>query len=398
MTRALAGIAALVMVLILISPAHAQSGYVLNYDDGTVSVIDPSSSNAVDSTITGFFDTHPFEAVADESEGRLFVTMQGTSGSPGSTVAVIDLSDNSLETEIAGFDFPSGIVKHPTLKRVFVVDTSNQRVVQINTNTLALETVWNLPIASAVPYDIAIDSTGDNLYISDRDTVPSTPYAVHQINLNTSVIQTIRNTNIVDPTFLAISPDDGTLLVSCLGNDSVAKIELTGFTYDTAFGFGTDATPTGVVIHPSDDKAYVALSGDNEVKVLTLSTLSLSTTVTGFNGAPGQISFNDDASSYYVGNLSDPAVVVSPSEKEMYVVDESSDTITQIFEVGRVPVQVVFATDTSSSPAPSTTPHSSSGDSDSTKCVVASTSAGISPWMVGMAILLLAAGSRKRIL
>jgi YVTN family beta-propeller protein len=242
---------------------QAQTGsfvYVSNPNNGSVSVVDPSSNTIVNT-----------------------ISLCGDCG-PG----------------------PAGLAVTPGGKFVYVADQGNGTVSVINTSTSAVTSITlpTLPCGSCIstPVGVAITPDGTRAYVSDTGQS-----AIHVIDIATNTVTTSITADVSGPTAIAMTPD-GSAAYYTFGTNSLGRID----TNPASVNYNTHTTtltvgngPTGVAITPDSTFIYVTNQTDNTVSAIpnVFPTFSPITTIPlGAGTSPYAIAVSPDGSTAYVAD------------------------------------------------------------------------------------------------
>ena len=246
--------------------ASAASGtpplaYVLNTNDGTLSLID---------TVT---DTTEGSPIAVGSPGyRIALTPDGKFGyfsdSTDNTVSVLDTATNSLVgspiLDGAGPSgtTPFGIAISPDGSIAYVDDEGTNTVIMIDTAT---NTVVGNPIpAGPDPTDIAVSPDGNTVYVTDQGA--PTVSVINAVTDSLAGQITVGN----NPFGIAITPDGKMIYVLNRGDGTVSVIDATTEAVIGTIDVGV--SPYRIAITPDGQTAYVANSGSGFVSVIDTTT------------------------------------------------------------------------------------------------------------------------------
>ena len=138
--------------------------YVANQGSNTVSVIDGSTNNLIATIPVG---VAPAQAVINPNTGNIYVTNQGSG-----TVTVIDGSTNNLITTITVGVTPVGVAVDTNLNQIYVTNTFGNSISVIDGNpanaTGTYHTV-NATIQTVQPSGIVVDSSNSRVYVNNFD-------------------------------------------------------------------------------------------------------------------------------------------------------------------------------------------------------------------------------------
>jgi hypothetical protein len=243
---------------------------------------------------------------------------------------------------------------------LFIADTSDNRIREVNHTTGVITTVAGTGIAGYSgdggqataaelnsPYAVAVDSSG-NLYIADRSNE-----RIREVNLATGVITTIAGTGSIGhsgdggqataaqfyyPEGLALD-GFGDLFIADYYNDRVRELNLSTGVITTAAGTGTAGyngdgiaataaeldDPVGLAVD-SVGNFYIADSGNSRVRNVNVSS-GLITTVAG-NGSVG---YNGDGEAATAAVLYFPLGVAVDGSGNIFIADDNNNRVREVY-------------------------------------------------------------------
>jgi YVTN family beta-propeller protein len=248
--------------------------------NGVVSVIDTATNTVVGSPIpVGSFRFGLLVGIAITPNGSSVYVANGGSG----TVSVIDTASNTVVDTISVGTTPSGIAITPDGTHAYVVDsnvgaangvTSKVFVIDIATNAV----VGTIPVGS-VPVGIAITPDGTHAYVGNSE---SGSISVIDIATNT-VVDTISEE--FGPVAVAITPDGTHVYVVNVFLDTAQSVSVIDTASNTFVGSPIPVGDTlgsslmGLAVTPDGTGVYVVNSGGLGNTLSVISTAS--NTVTG---------------------------------------------------------------------------------------------------------------------
>jgi len=258
---------------VAINPAGTRV-YVANYGAGldvttvgTVSVVDSDPTSSTRNTVLAMIPVGVRpEIIAVNPNGASAYV----TNSVGNTVSAIDLSTNKETTKISVPGVPIGVAFTPDGKTAYVTLTDKSRVAIIDTATNTASST-TIALSYSNPVGIVVNPTGTFAYVTNFGLAEATPAQVGAV----SVIDLSKNTEVaaipvdLGPIGLAISPDGSTVYVSNYVSGTVSTI-------DTATNKATaeivvGASPLGISLDSTATYAYVNLAAANGVAILDLS-------------------------------------------------------------------------------------------------------------------------------
>ncbi len=312
--------------------------------------------------LTGIFDG-PGGGVAITPNGEYAYVTNGA----GTTVSVIQISNNTLYATISGFDLPQGIAITPDGQYAYVTNEAGTTVsvIDLRPASPTYNQIVSTITVSGQPFVITITPNGDYAYVSN------VAYVINVIKTsdNTVLVTPGLTNTFREPNGIAITPDnlfayaadsqENTVSVIDIdpssANYNTIKEVITGFSY-----------PDIIAITPDGQYAYVANAGNSGgcVSVIDLRPASstynqiLSTPglTTGFN-EPRGLAITPDGQYVYVTNtngnsvsviqissntiLSTPgltsgfdepfAVAVTPDGQYVYVADFGANSVVVLY-------------------------------------------------------------------
>ncbi len=269
-----------------------------------------------------------------------------------------DVDGSALSAEFAD---PRGIALDAPLNLLFIADRDNNVIRELNLATGMVSTVagtgtygnggTNIAATSAdlaSPTAVAVGPTGLNLYIADTFN-----NEVRQVNLTTGIITTIAGTGtagytgnnglatsaeLYDPSGLAVSAA-GNVYISDSDNEVVRQVNagtqvITTIAGTGTFGYTGDngaatsaelATPYGLALNSAGTALYIADRDNNAIRMVNLST-GVITTVAG-TGTFGTSGANGPATSAELGS---PRSVAVDANGNLYIANTLGNQISMV--------------------------------------------------------------------
>jgi YVTN family beta-propeller protein len=279
--------------------------------EGSLAIVDPRSNQVVTTVRTG--DT-PHETVAS-TDGRLaFVSNYGGGDSPGHTISVIDLAagrelrrvDLGILHSPHGLAFAGGKLYFTaeTNKVIGTYDPAANQVdwilgtgqntthmiaidktanviftANIGSNNISLfersgSQTWNqtvVPVGKG-PEGFDISPDGKELWVAhSRDGGVSVINLASKRVIQTFGVQTKRSNR------LKFTPDGRLVLITDLDSGNLLVLQRTTRKELKRINLGHQ--PAGILVDPDSSRAYVAITGDDNVAVMDLQTLELRTRI-----------------------------------------------------------------------------------------------------------------------
>lgn len=323
---------ALFVVISAVAVAAAPFAYIANSGNGSVSVIDLSTTpNTVISPALTVGQS-PFGVAISRDGSRVYI-----SNFFSSTVSIINPANIGTPNNpviatipLPGFSLPYGLDVNADGTRLYVARSANGNVGVHDTTTAPYSQVAVISVGS-VPRGVAVTPDGSRLIVATRfgtwyasvvDLVPTSP-TFHQ------VIGTLPGGN--GGHGVAVSPDGSKAYVS---RDSgiVSIIDLTNNTEAGTVFVGT--LPVGLAVNAAGSRLYVANSGSDNVSVIDTSIASpaeIAQIVVGDN--PQGVSLNAAGDRLYVVNRGTGAAPGTVS-----VVNTGTNAVVETLTVGSMPM------------------------------------------------------------
>ena len=257
------------------------------------------------------------------------------------TVSVINVATNTVTATIAVGSGPEGVSVSPDGSKVYIANYSAATVNVINTATNTV--VDTISPVGSYPRGVSVSPVGNMIYVTNYYVTNS----LSVINTVTDISDQI--TVGTEPVGVSVSPDGNKVYVTNYGGNSVSVINTATNTVSTGIAVGT--YPQGISISPDGSKVYVANEGGT-VSVINTTTNTVSATIAVGNSPIG-ISVSPDGSKVYVSNFSSSSVSVintanntvsatitvgtspygvsvSPDGSKVYVANYGSNTVSVI--------------------------------------------------------------------
>jgi YVTN family beta-propeller protein len=287
--------------------AHASTLLVLNKDDATLVMIDPSSGKILGTVPTG---EGPHEVATD---GKLaFVGNYGTGPNPGKTISVIDLASKKElhRVDVSPLQRPHGMFVSDG--KAYFTAEANRLIArydpvankidwmmgtgQITTHMVMLTKDGSKIFTSNIGSDsIGIFERGQNpnawsftavgvgkgpeaIEISPDEkeiwTAHSRDGAVSVIDIASKKVVATIDAHTKRSNRLKITPDGRTVLISDLDSGELVVLDRASRKETKRIKVGK--APEGILIVPDGSKAFVAVNGDNFIAVIDLKKMEVS--------------------------------------------------------------------------------------------------------------------------
>lgn len=302
---------AVVAVLATASPAlcFAAQLLVLNKADATLAFIDPDTGRTQATLATGV-GPHEIEL---SSDGKLaFVSNYGTN-TPGNSLSIVDVNARreSKRVDLGELQRPHGLTF--ANGQLYFTAEQSQRVGRLDPATARVD--WTFPTEQQGTHMVLASRDGTRLFTSNigsntvgiferssndwiqtlvavgagPEGLDQSPdgrelWSAHSRDSSISIIDVASKK--VTQTFdvktrrsnrLKFTNDGALVLVSDLGAGELVVIDARKRTERARLALGR--APTGILVPPGGQVAYVALSGDNKIAVIDLKTLSVAKTI-----------------------------------------------------------------------------------------------------------------------
>ncbi|MDQ6706897.1 MAG: YncE family protein [Acidobacteriota bacterium] len=292
---------------------------VLNKEEGSLAIVDPSSGKIAGRVPTG---ESPHE-VAASADGKLAFVGNYGAHTPGNTITIVDIAlrKRLRDVDLGPLRRPHGIVAADS-KIYFTAEwnkivgrydpasgkidwllgtgqnTTHMILVSKDANTIFTANIgsddvsvferaspsagWNatvIPVGKG-PEGIDISPDGKQLWAANSrgGSVSIIDIASRRV-IETLDVRTKRSNR------LKFTPDGKLALISDLEGGDLVILDVASRKEIKRLPLGR--APEGILIEPGGARAYVAISGDNNVAVIDLKTLEATRRITGFSSPDG---------------------------------------------------------------------------------------------------------------
>jgi YVTN family beta-propeller protein len=295
--------------------AHAQTAYITNNGDSSVSVINVAT-NTVTATI--HIGSEPWGVSVSPDGSKVYVANNDYIN----TVNVIKTSTNTIVATITVGSWPDGIFVSPDGSKVYVANTDSNTVSVINTASNIVSATF--PILA--PYGVTESPDGSKVYITNY----AYPGSINVINAATNTVTDTIPVGIL-PSGIAVSPDGSKVYVVNSNSNTVSVINTSTDTVTATIPVGS--FPNCVSVSTDGSKVYVVNSGTfddigNTVSVINSSTNTVTATIP-VGSFPQGVSVSPDGSKIYVAN---------EDSNTVSVINTATDIIMATIPVGKYPV------------------------------------------------------------
>ncbi len=302
-------ITTLMLIIMSVSFSIAQTAYIPNSLDNTVSVIN-LATNTVTATIS--VGTYPYAVSASADGTKVYVTID-----TGSTVNVINTATNTISAVIPVGTEPYGVCVSPDGSKVY---TANAWVSSVSVINTATNTVSATITVGTGPWNLAVNPSGSKLYVTNYSDG-----TVSVINTSTNaVIATIPVGTM--PMGICVSPNGSKVYVANNSGSSISVINTATNAVTATIPLGS--SPIGICVTPDGTKVYVANGSSSFISVINTSTDTVSATIP-FDGVPYGMSVNQDGSRVYFTNT---------INNDLGVINTATNTFIDSIIVGNTPL------------------------------------------------------------
>jgi YVTN family beta-propeller protein len=282
--------------------------YVTNRGSGTVSIIDKSTNEILETISVGGL---PSRIAFNPENGNMYVTNQGSG-----TVSIINSSTNRIVENISiGNQYnslPTGIAFNPENGNMYVTNQGSGTVSIINSSTNRI--VENISVGG-LPSRIAFNPENGNMYIADWNSstvkvIDSQTHNLSEIRIDTGIPYTI-----------SYNPTNSYIYVTALGHYNRFHV-INSLTNDISeslpsfSGNGGEAlSKLDITFNPVDDNMYMS-DGKNIVVINSSNNEIIESININANYPISKIAFNPETNYMYLSAGRD-VLVVDLSTKEI---------------------------------------------------------------------------------
>lgn len=292
---------------------------VLNKEEGSLAIVDPSSGRIAGRVPTG---ESPHE-VAASADGKLAFVGNYGARTPGGTITVVDIATlkRLRDVELGPLRRPHGITVAES--KVYFTAELNKIVGRYDPASDKID--WLLGTGQNTTHMVLLSKDANTIFTANigSDSVSVFERATDAVGWNATVIPVGKGPEGID-----LSPDGKRLWAANSRGDSVSVVDIASkraietldvhtkrsnrlkFTPDGRLVLISDLeggdlvildvgsrkeikrlklgrAPEGILIEPAGARAYVAVSGDNNVAVVDLKTLEVARRIIGFSSPDG---------------------------------------------------------------------------------------------------------------
>ncbi len=244
------------------TPVQTGFAYIANQGDGTVSVINTTTSAVVATIPVG---QSPFGVSVSADGSKVYVSNQGSK-----SVSVISTTTNTVVSTISVGTNPAGLVVSPDGSTVYVTNSADGTVSVINTSTNLVTATISVGVQ---PTGISITPNGQTVYVANFNDGTISVIKTATASVSASIL--IGG----NPYGLAISPDGYTLYAT--NGDTYLYLINTGsnvITNKVLLDLSSRARAHGISISPDGRFVYIA-DGDYEMDVVYTPVLGVLTEI-----------------------------------------------------------------------------------------------------------------------
>jgi YVTN family beta-propeller protein len=231
--------------------------------NGAVNVID-AATNLVTATVPTCAGP-AYGLVLREASNRLYVSC-----SSAAQVVVLDTLTNTVAASVPVGGNTSGVAIAASGSRVYVANAGSNNVSVIDTATHTV--VATVPVGSG-PREIAVDPSGTRIYVTNNASA-----SVSVVDTSTNTVSATVPVS-AQPFGIAVTADGGRVLVSAWSDDTVGVIDAATLAVTSTIPLGAGTNPRGIAFAPAGTPAYIVNQQANNVSILNMATLALSTPV-----------------------------------------------------------------------------------------------------------------------
>lgn len=240
--------------------------YVVNYSDGTVSIIDTNNCKVIGEPVK--VGKLPTQAVVNIDGTEVYVVNSGSN-----TVSIVELAELPHESkQIDVGRTPYGIAKSPDDRYLYVTNEADDTVSVVSLSTESIE--QTIPVGNA-PKDVAVGRDGRYVLVSNH---LSANLAVIDLKVLPPEVMMHEVGRLPMGIAIISEPDHPTSQRHVLLNSQTAYITLKAEAGVRIFDFAEmqivdepiliGTSPVGIAAHPNGEKIYVANSDGESVTVL----------------------------------------------------------------------------------------------------------------------------------
>jgi YVTN family beta-propeller protein len=299
-----------------VGTANAQTAYIANSGDSTVSVINVAT-NTVTKSIK--ISSNPSSVSVSPDGSKVYVGNSGTFSTPCNTVSVIKSATNTVSAIIVVGSTPYGVSVSPDGSNVYIANYNSNTISVINSTTNNVTV--SIPVGIA-PYGVSVSPDGSKIYVANNGSNNTISVINSATNKVTATITVGYN-----PQGVSVSPDGSKVYVTNYNKlGTVSVINTATNTVSATIPVGN--SPFGISVSPDGSRVYVTNFNDNTVSVISTATNTVTDTIkVGTN--PAGVSVSPDGSKVYVVNYSSGTVSI---------INSATNVVTDTIKVGSDPL------------------------------------------------------------
>ncbi len=295
----------------LISFAKAQTAYITNSYDNTVSVINVATNDVTTVIPVG---SSPYGVSVSPDGSKVYVA-----NNLSNTLSVINAATNTVSATIPIGANPFGVSVSPDGSKVYVTNSALS-ISTVSVLSTATNTVTDTITVGYNPQGICISPDGSKIYVANYNASGT----VSVINTATDSVTTKINVGGY-PIGISVSPDGSRVYVANEADYTVSVINTATDTVSATIAVGTE--PFGVSVSPDGSKVYVANYSGNTISVINTATNDVTATIpVGTN--PIGVSVSPDGSKVYIANQ---------GANEVSVINSATNIVSDTIPVGNRP-------------------------------------------------------------
>jgi len=267
--------------------------YVVNDNDGTVSIIQTSDNTVIKTVKVGDL---PSSIAAEPNGNYVYVTNRESD-----TVSVIRVSNNTVVKTITVGDRPTGICADPGGDYVYVSNRYDKTVsvIRVSDNTVDL----TIDLAGREPHGIVAEASGNYVYVAN-------PLYNKVSVIDRSINSVITTINVGElPANIALSPNNTHIYVTNYVGSSVTVIRLSDNTIIDTIDVGTN--PECLTVASTGKFVFVSNKSDDTVSIIKMSDNTVIGTIN-VGDAPIGLTSDPEGGMLYVANYNDSTVSIIP--------------------------------------------------------------------------------------
>lgn len=234
-------------------------------------------------------------------------------------VSVIDTTSNTVIGSITVGNGPWSAVVSPDNTRLYVTNTNDNTISAIDTTSNSVIATLSVGTGlGASPTGITITPDGSHLYVAASNGISVIDTASNTVTTTIALIGGL-------PNGIAMSPDGTRTYAALAGGNGVAVINNATNTLVQTVALGSGTNPNGIVVSPDNTKVYASALNGKTVSVIDVASLAVTATVPVGTRLYG-IDVAADGKHVYTVNFDSPPTV--------NVIDTSTNTLSASIALG----------------------------------------------------------------